>query len=98
MPERAKSIGEIFNSYSARDSGIRLLTSGVAWSAVEFVSWRTSHSFRELIISGIIFGIEPVRQAITYYFLDSLESPRPEKPRKSWLQQLEDNIFDSPRR
>lgn len=98
MPERAKSLSEVFNSFTARDSAFRFMTSGLALGAVEIASWRTSHSLRELIILGIVFGIEPVRQFLAYVSLDSLEGQEPQSPRKSFIKQLEQNIFEPPRR
>lgn len=95
--ERARSISKIFfNNANAEEAGIRLLTSGVASAVIDLVSWRTSHSVRELIIVGFL-GFEPIRHLIEFLYLES-QDPKPTTQKKSLIKQLEENIFESPRR
>ncbi|MEK7060914.1 MAG: hypothetical protein AAB931_00150 [Patescibacteria group bacterium] len=95
--ERARKISEIFTNLDAKEAGIRFLTSGVASAAIDLVSWRTSHSVRELIIIGLI-GFEPLRHFLEFIYLNSRDNPQLPTPRKSLIEQLEENIFESPRR
>lgn len=97
MPERAKSLKEVFVNNSVNESIIRLFISAGGLSAMEYVSGRTANSFREMMIVGLVFGLEPLRNSVEYVRFD-LNEPREGNRTRKFLKDLENNIFEEPRK
>lgn len=98
MPERARSLSEVFFSENFRDSAIRLGISAGALAAVETVSAKTNGSFREMAALALVFGIPVFLNFVSYAGFDQQEETNISSVTKDWIRTAEDNIFESPRR